>query len=212
MTKTSHSQPMQQERASIQPWLRDRYAALRTQAGPRWQHTRAVVVPVLADTSHRVRDELVPAAMQLSSRVTEEAMHRSAPLRSEVSDRASATLAAARGQVSAAQIERMKTKAKAKRQDRSHRKFWFIGGAAALGAALGTAAVIWQRSRYQAWVDDEAVQNTISDSAEPERLDKNNKNKMGHDDPSDPDAGTDAGASSNDEHAPFGGRHGSRHR
>jgi hypothetical protein len=187
VTKTSQSQPLQL--ISRQPWLRDQYATLRTETGPRLQHAREVVVPVLADTSQRVRNEVLPAAAHLSSRVAEEAMQRSAPLRAEVTDRAAATLAAARGHVSAAQIEQLQ-------HGRSHRKFWIISGAAAVGAALGTAAVLWQRSRYQAWVEDEAVHSTLDESADPERLDSTNPH-----DASDP---------TNSEHASSGGRHGNQ--
>ncbi|MBS2962081.1 hypothetical protein KGA66_03410 [Actinocrinis puniceicyclus] len=113
------------------------------------------MAPALADASHRVREELVPAAAQLSSRVADAAVQRSAPLRAELSDRAYATLAAARGQVTAAQIEHLK------HNGRGHRKLWLIGGAAAAGAALGTAAVLWQRSRDQVWVEDEAVETAL---------------------------------------------------
>jgi hypothetical protein len=195
VTKTSQSQ--QPQRTSIQPWLSDRYAALRAETGPRWQHTRAVVVPVLADTSHRVRHELMPAAAQLSSRVAEEAKHRSAPLRAEVSDRASATLAAARGQVTAAQIEHLNRR-------HPHRKFWFLSGVAAAGAALGTAAVFWQRSRYHAWAEDEAMQNDADFDANPERLDTTNPDEASSHEHNGtaPDSGTDAHAS---------GRHSSKH-
>lgn len=96
----------------------------------------------------------MPAAAQFSSRVADEAVNRSAPLRAELSDRAVAALAGARGQVTAAQIEHLT-------RSRGHRKFWLFSGAAAAGAALGTAAVLWQRSRDQAWVEDEAVDTAL---------------------------------------------------
>jgi len=190
VTKTRQSQPLQLN--TIQPWLRDQYAALRAGAGPRWEHTRAVVVPVLVDTSHKVRHDLVPAATQLSSRVADEAKQRSAPLRAEVSDRTAATLAAARGGVTAKQIEHMQ------RSNGHHRKLWFIGGAAAVGAALGTAAVLWQRSRYQAWVDDDAVHNALDTDpdADSQGADKSKVDAADRDDPSDPDGGVDANTSS----------------
>lgn len=199
MTKTSHYQPLQRT-SSLQPWIRDHYAALRAEAGPRLHQTRAVVVPVIMDTSHKVRDEVVPkvrdelvpkvrdelvpkvrdeyvpAAVHLSSRVAEEAMQRSAPLRAELSDRAAATVAAARGQISAAQLgqlgqlSQLKRHKNDNRKGRSHRKLWIISGAAAAGAAVCTAAVLWQRSRYQAWVEDDATQSAMDDTPEPERL------------------------------------------
>ena len=205
VSKTSHSQPLQrashqsrQSLESLQPWLHDRYAALRAETGPRWQQTRAVVVPVITDTSHKVRDELVPAAAHLSSRVAEEAMARSAPLRAEVSDRAVATLAAARGQVSAAQLGQLKRRHNGQ-NGHSHRKLWFIGGAAAVSAALGTAAVLWQRSRYQAWVEDEAVHDTIDETPDPDRLNSDDPNhSQNHNHTSD---------AAGDAHASSAGRH-----
>lgn len=208
VTKTSQSQ--QPQRTSIQPWLRDRYAALRAETDPRWQQTRAAAVPVITDTSHRVRHELMPAAVLLSSRVAEEAKHRSAPLRAEVSDRASATLAAARGQVTAAQIEHLKRR-------HPHRKFWFLGGVAAAGAALGAAAMLWQRSRYHAWAEDEAMQNGVdadidanansNPAAAPERLDA-----MDRDEVSAPGHNGTTPSTNNDANASPTGRHSSKHR
>jgi hypothetical protein len=194
VTKTSQSQPLQLQ--SLQPWLRDHYAALRAEAGPRLEHTRAVVVPVLADTSHRVRHDLVPAAGKISSRVADEAKQRSAPLRTEMSDRAAATLAAARGGVTAKQIEHLQHR-------HGHRKLWFIGGAAVAGAALGTAAVLWQRSRYHDWVEDDAVHSMLdaedakAGHPNPEQLNSaQSNNTADHDDPADPDGGVQTDASS----------------
>jgi hypothetical protein len=210
--KTSHSKLL--DRGSVQPWFRDQYETLRTEAGPRLEQARAVVVPVLTDASHKVRDELVPkvrdelvpkvrdeivpATVQFSTRVADEAMQRSAPLRAELSDRATAALAAARGQVTAAQIEQLN-------RGRSHRKLWLIGGAAAAGAALGTAAVLWQRSREQAWVEDDAVNAALSgNDAEVKRMDA-----VDRDDPSDPDGGSATGDANSSSGAP--GRHSSKH-
>ncbi|HEU5354615.1 MAG TPA: hypothetical protein VFU65_09145 [Actinocrinis sp.] len=205
--KTSHSKAL--DRGSVQPWFRDQYETLRTEAGPRLEHARAVVVPVLTDASHKVRDELVPkvrdelvpkvrdeivpATVLFSTRVADEAMQRSAPLRAELSDRANAALAAARGQVTTAQIEHLNR--------RGHRKLWLIGGAAAAGAALGTAAVLWQRSREQAWVEDDAVNAALStNDVEVRQMDA-----VDRDDPSDPDGGSDANSSSGS------GRHSGKH-
>ena len=208
--KTSHSKPL--ERGAVQPWLRDQYQTLRTEAGPRLEQARAVVVPVLTDASHKVRDELVPkvrdelvpkvrdefvpATVQFSSRVADEAIQRSAPLRAELSDRANAALAAARGQVTTAQIEQLN-----RGRGHGHRKLWLIGGAAAAGAALGTAAVLWQRSREQAWGEDDAVNAALStNEAEVKQMDG-----VDRDDPSDPDGGSDANSSSGS------GRHSGKH-
>jgi hypothetical protein len=200
--KTKHTEALQH---SAQPWLRDHYAALRAEAGPRWEHTRAVVVPVLADTSHKVRHDVLPAAAQLSTRVADGAKSRTAPLRAEVSDRAAATLAAAKGGVTARQIEHLQ-----RRGGHSRRKVWFIGGAAALGAAMGTAAVLWQRARHRDWVEDDAVHGVLegdgatSADPKPEPLDTTSPAgadmgtdtsadafHVNHDDPSDADTGLD---------------------
>lgn len=200
VTKTSRSQPLQPH--SLQPWLSDHYAALRAEAGPRWEHTRAAVVPVLADTSHRVRHDLVPAAGKFSSRMAGEAKQRSAPLRAEMSDRAAAIVAAARGGVTAQQIEHLQ------HRRGSHRKLWFIGGAAAVGAALGTVAILWQRSRYHDWVEDDAVHSMLGDEdAKSSRLDQEppgdsaqlhstEHGTVDRDDPADPDGGVETDASS----------------
>ncbi len=218
MTKTSRSQPLQlrsPQLRSLQPWLRDHYAALRAEAVPRWEQTRAVVVPVVADTSHRVRHDLVPAAGRFSTRVAGEAKQRSAPLRAELSDRTAATVAAARGGVTAQQIEHLQ-----RRGGRHHRKLWFIGGAAAVGAALGTAAVIWQRSRFQDWVEDDAVHTMLGDeeaeASHPGRKQPtttaptngathaNANADVDRDDPADPDGGAETNGTETD--APSAGR------
>jgi hypothetical protein len=207
VTKTSHSQTLQHTSLqSLQPWLRDHYAALRAETGPRWQQTRAVVVPVITDTSHKVRDEYVPAAMQMSARMADEAMHRSAPLRAEVAERATAAFAGARGQLSAAQLAQLgqlkhlkdlksDRETQSSNNARSHRKLWFITGAAAAGAALGAAAVLWQRSRYHAWVEDDAVHEAMDDETpDPQRLNAD-----------DPSASDDGAANA---HASSSGKHG----
>jgi len=139
---------------SVQPWLRDHYAALRDEAGPRWNQTRAVVVPVVIDATHKMRDEYVPAVVDLSSRLSTEAMNRSAPLRAEAANRAVATAAAVRGQVRAEQIAKLQ-------KQHGRRKLWFMLSATAAGAAAGVALVLWQRARSKDWVEDDAVQTTL---------------------------------------------------
>jgi hypothetical protein len=152
VTKTRHTQP--QQRRTFQPWIRERYVALREGAGPRWERTREVVVPVVVNTSHRFRRELVPAVAEASVRVADEAVQRSAPLRAEVSNRASATRAAVRGGVTARQIEHLQ------HSNQHRRKHWFLGGLLVVGAAFSTAAaVLWQRSRHRAWTDDDSTSN-----------------------------------------------------
>ena len=139
---------------AVQPWLRDHYAALRDEAGPRWNQTRAVVVPVVIDATHKVREEYVPAVVQLSSRLGTEAMTRSAPLRTEAANRAVAAAAVVRGQVSAEQVAKLQ-------KQHGRRKLWFMLSATVTGAAAGVALVLWQRSRSQDWVEDDAVHTTL---------------------------------------------------
>lgn len=147
---------MPSQLASAQPWLRDHYTALRLDVAPMWETTRAAVVPVVTTASQRVRNDVAPAAAQLSSQLAKQALERSAPLRSEMSSRYTAALAGARGQVTADQIAELT-------HSRSHRKMWLIGAAAAAGATLGAAAVFWQRSHYQDWIDG-ASQDSFSDN------------------------------------------------
>ena len=193
MTKTSRSKAQQ----SIQPWLRDHYAALRAEAGPRLEQTRAAVVPVLADTTHRVRHDLVPAAGRRAAKVADEARERSAPLRAELSDRAAATLAAARGGVTAEQIGQLQNR----RGGRRHRKLWFVTAVTAIGAALGAVGVLWRRERQQDWVEDDAVHSLLDSedatASNPKPADQPKSQPQPtataeHDDPADPDGGTDS--------------------
>lgn len=182
----------------VPPWFRDQYSALRAGAGPRWEQARATVAPVVADTTHRVRHDLVPAAAQFSTRVAGQALDRSAPLRAQVTDRATATLAAARGQVTPTQIQQLAQSS----GKRGHRRFWLVSAVAALGAALGTAAVLWQRSHSQDWVEDDAVHDALDTDADAkanaraaavdaEFVDdgSDNTGQLRMDDPSDPDGG-----------------------
>lgn len=167
---------------SVQPWLRDHYAALREEAGPRWNQTRAVVMPVMIDATHKVRDEYVPAVLQLSSRQSTRAMDRSAPIRAEAANRAIATAAAVRGQVRTEQI------AKLQRQH-GRRKLWFVLSATAAGAAAGVALVLWQRSRSQDWVEDDAVHTTLESDHPAQGPMRETPTGSDSDDPSNPDAG-----------------------
>jgi hypothetical protein len=143
---------------STQPWLRDQYAALRSDVVPLWHHTRAVVVPVLYGASSKVRNEIAPVAARLSSQLTSQALDRSAPLRSELSNRSAAALAAARGQITAAQIAQLN-------RARSHRKLWLTGAAAVASAILGAAVVLWQRSQCHKhdWVESESTNARFDD-------------------------------------------------
>jgi hypothetical protein len=175
--------------AAMQPWVRDHYATLREGAAPRLSQTRAVVVPVVNDATHKVRDELLPAAAEMSQRIGTKAMTKSAPARAEAMHRATAVLAAARGQ---AYAENM---AKAQKSS-GHRKLWFMLCATVAGAAAGVALVMWQRSRSQDWVEDDAVHSTL----EGDHDSMADASPLNTDDPSDPDAGSAATDQSRAEH------------
>jgi hypothetical protein len=181
--------------ASVQPWIRDHYTAVRDGAAPRWNRTRAVVVPVVVDTTNRVRDDFLPAAAQFSSRIGNEAVIRSAPVRAEAMNRATAVVAAARGQVRAEQIAKERG---------NRRKLLFVLSSTAAGAAAGVAMVIWQRSRSQAWVEDDAVHSTLEgghdeQASMPERSASASATEAA--DPSSPEGGTPTGKSRSEHHA-----------
>ena len=104
-----------------QPFLRDRYATVRDELGPRLAHTRDVAVPMAVDVSnkamdvsHRVRSEYLPVA-------TKRAMLAAAALRG-------------------AELERTHQR---------HTKWRIVAAATAAGAALGAGALMWQRMRNQ---------------------------------------------------------------
>jgi hypothetical protein len=140
-----------------------------------------VVVPVVIDATHKVRDEYVPAVVELSSRVSSKAMDRSAPLRAEAMNRAVATAAAVRGQVRAEQIEELQ-------KQHGRRKLWFVLSATVTGAAAGVALVLWQRSRSQDWVEDDAVHTTLEGDYANERPVRDSSSDAGE--PSSSDTGT----------------------
>jgi hypothetical protein len=176
---------------AMQPWIRERYATLRDGAAPRLSQTRAVVVPAVVDASHRVREELLPAAAEMSSRIGTKAMTKSAPVRAEAKNRATAMLAAARGQ---AYAEKMAAKAQS---HSGHKKLWFMLCATVTGAAAGVALVLWQRSRSQDWVEDDAVHSTLEGDHES----MSDSAPMNTDDPSDSDAGAATDQSRAEHHA-----------
>jgi Family of unknown function (DUF5324) len=179
---------------AVQPWIRDHYATLRKGAAPRLSQTRAVVVPVVVDATHRVREELLPAAAEASSRIGTKAMQRSAPARAEAMNRANAVLAAARGQ---AYAEKM---AKA-RSSSGHKKLWFMLCATVTGAAAGVALVLWQRSRSQDWVEDDAVHTTLEHNEHDEHDSMQDASPVNADDPSDLDAGAASDQPRTEHHA-----------
>lgn len=112
-----------------QPFLRDQYAAVRSQVGPRLAHTRDVAVPMAMDASHRAWDA--------SNRMRSEYL----PLATK---RASLAAAALRG----AELEHA-------RERRMRWKLVAVGAAA--GAVLGAGALLWQRKHGdQAWYEEPA--------------------------------------------------------
>lgn len=155
--------------ATAQPWVRDHYAALRAEAGPRLEHARSTVVPVLTETTtrvrddylpaaaHRVRDDYLPAAAHATSQLAAEAARRSAPYRAELASRSMAALAAARGDVTADDV------AKLQRRGRG-RKAKIVGAAALIGAVTGAGVVFWQRSHQKQWDQDDLVETVLDDS------------------------------------------------
>ena len=110
-----------------QPFLRDRYATVRDELGPRLAHTRDVAVPVAVDmsnkaldASHRMRSEYLP----------------------EATKRAMLAAAALRG----AEIERAHER---------HLRWRLVAAATAAGAALGAGALMWQRKHNNdMWTED----------------------------------------------------------
>jgi hypothetical protein len=116
-----------------QPFLRDRYATVRDELGPRLAHTREVAVPMAVeasnkalDVSHRVRSEYLPVATK----------------------RAALAAAALRG----AELERTHER---------HVRWSIVAAATAAGAALGAGAYMWQRKRSQdCWTEEGADEST----------------------------------------------------
>lgn len=110
-----------------QPFLRDRYASVRQELGPKIVHTRDAAVPMAIDmsnkaldVSHRVRSEYLPVA-------TKRAMLAAAVLRG-------------------AELERAHER---------HAKWRIVAAATAAGAALGAGAFMWQRKRGQdMWTEE----------------------------------------------------------
>ena len=127
-----------------QPYLRDRYASVRDELGPRIAHTRDVAVPVAMDVSHkavdmsnRVRSEYLPVA-------TKRAMLAAAVLRG-------------------AELER---------QHERNARWRLLIAATAAGAALGAGAYMWQRKRsndnwYEEFDDseDSVPEDALADPA-----------------------------------------------
>jgi hypothetical protein len=173
---------------AAEPWLKDHYELVRTEVGPRWEHTRAVVAPTVNDAVTKLRTEVAPNAAQTVNRLTNEAVRRSGPMRAEAASRSAATLAAMRGQVSPDDIARLNGGSK-------RRKLWFLA-VAGTGAVAATGVVLWQRMRAQAWVEDDAVL-VVLDENEPnaedlEYTDPAAAGPASPTSPADPEGGTSA--------------------
>ena len=116
-----------------QPFLRDRYASVRDELGPRLAHTREIAVPMAVeasnralDVSHRVRSEYLP----------------------EATKRAALAAAALRG----TELERTQG---------HHTRWRIVAAATAAGAAIGAGAYMWQRRRNQdCWTEESTDEAT----------------------------------------------------
>ena len=143
--------------ATAQPWVRDHYSALRAEAGPRLDHAKTVVVPVIADTTTRVREDYLPAAAHATSQFAAEAARRTAPYRAELANRGMAAFAAARGEVTAEDLARLQRRGRG-------RKLKIVGFAAVIGAAAGAGVVLWQRAQHKRWDQDELHETSPDDT------------------------------------------------
>ena len=181
--------------ATAQPWVRDHYSTLRAEAGPRWEHAKTVVVPVVADTTAKVREDYLPAAAQTSSHLAAEAARRTAPYRAELASRGLAALAAARGDVTADDVAKLQRRGK-----RRGRRAKIVGTAALIGAATGAGVLLWQRSHQKSWDQEDLVQSVLDEqpsaSTAGERTEQRSEADGDGDDPADPDGGANAKPSS----------------
>ena len=184
--------------ATAQPWVRDHYTMLRTEAGPRWEHAKTVVVPVLTSTTAKIREDYLPAAAQASSRLAAEATRRSAPYRAEIASRGVTTMAAVRGQVTADDVAAL--------HHGKGRTVKVIGAAAIVGAATSAGVLLWQRTHNKPWdaADDEIVEpplgelrkdsapgmTPVRESADRAKAEAKAGAMSPADDPADPDGGT----------------------
>lgn len=117
-----------------QPFLRDQYATVRKEVGPRLAYTREVAVPKAVDMSHKAVD------------VSNKAWDMSNKVRSEYIPVATKRAALAAAALRGAELERA----------RERRLRWkIVAAATAAGAALGAGALMWQRKRNQeAWYEE----------------------------------------------------------
>lgn len=117
-----------------QPFLRDQYATVRKEFGPRIAHTREIAVPMAVDMSHR--------ALEASGKVRSDYLP-------EATKRASLAAAALRG----TELERT--------HDRRLR-WGVVAAVTAAGAALGAGAYVWQRKHNtDIWYEESAEDATL---------------------------------------------------
>jgi hypothetical protein len=119
-----------------QPFLRDTYANVRQELGPRIAHTREVAVPMALDMSNK--------AMDVSHRMRSEYLP-------EASKRAMLAAAVLRG----AEMERAHER---------HLRWRLIAAGAAAGAALGAGALMWQRKHNNDMWTEERVDESNGSS------------------------------------------------
>ena len=198
--------------SAAEPWLREHYAALLAEMGPRWEQTREVVAPAVSDAATKLRTEVAPSAYKAMGRLANETARRSAPIRGEAANRGLAAMAAIRGQMDQDELGRLRVRGADKAE--RHLKRWFFGSAA-IGAAAAMAYVMWQRQHAQAWVEDDAEPEVPADGLERARtaseagaeVEADAKADAGKaaeftdpDDPADPEAGASTNRSAHARH------------
>ena len=118
-----------------QPFIRDQYATVRKELGPRIAHTRELAVPMAMDVSHKALDASAKVRNDYLPIATKRAMLAAAALRG-------------------AELERA----------REHHTRWrIVAAATAAGAALGAGAYAWQRMRgNDVWYEESAEETTLT--------------------------------------------------
>jgi hypothetical protein len=118
-----------------QPFLRDQYATVRKELGPRIAHTRDVAVPMAVDVSHRAVDASNKVRSEYLPLATKRAMLAAAALRGD-------------------ELERVPER---------HSKWRLVVAATAAGAALGVGAYAWQRKRnHDVWYEENVEETTVT--------------------------------------------------
>jgi hypothetical protein len=127
-----------------QPFLRDQYASMRDELGPRLAHTRDVAVPMAVDASQKAWD--------VSNSVSHKVRSEYLPVASK---RAALAAAALRG----AELERVPER---------HSRWKLVAVITAAGAALGAGAFMWQRKRnHEVWYEEGVDEAKTADGSMP---------------------------------------------